>query len=216
LFGAGGALFHNVNYEGCVDTVTYGCWPREVFDRIGLFDEELGRNEDDEFNFRLMRAGGKIWQSPRIKSWYHPRKSLRSLFRQQMQYGYWKVRVIQKHKIPSSIRHVVPACFVLALIVLGLSAPWWRLALWGWVGLAGLYLMCTFLASVLTAARVDWRLLPILPAVFACYHFGYGYGFLRGILDFILLKRAPAHAYTKLTRPSTSDSATVDQSVSRL
>jgi succinoglycan biosynthesis protein ExoA len=67
-FAVGGARGHNATYEGIVDTVYLGCWPREVFDRVGLFDEELVRNQDDEFNLRLTRAGGKIWQSPRIKS----------------------------------------------------------------------------------------------------------------------------------------------------
>ena len=60
-----------------------------MFERIGLFDETLMRNQDDELNLRLMRAGG-IWQSPRIKSWYSPRRSLRTLFQQYRQYGYWK------------------------------------------------------------------------------------------------------------------------------
>src|SRR5262249_53760198 len=94
-FAVGGARGHDFHYEGAIDTVYLGCWPREVFDRIGLFDEEFVRNQDDEFNLRLARAGGKIWQSPRIKSWYRPRGSLKALWRQYVQYGYWKVRVIQ-------------------------------------------------------------------------------------------------------------------------
>ena len=170
-----------------------------------MFDEELVRNQDDEFNLRLTRSGGKIWQSPRIKSWYRARRSLKSLFQQQVQYGYWKVRVIQKHKIPASIRHLIPGCFVLALIFLALASPWSRRALWGWIGLAGVYLLCNFTASVLTAWRADWRLFPLLPVVFACYHFGYGYGFLRGIGDFVIRRREPTHAYTKLTRTSMDD-----------
>src|SRR5437867_3445709 len=101
-FANGGARAHNPNYSGPVDTVYLGCWRREIFDRIGFFDEELVRNQDDEFNLRLSRAGGLIWQSPRIKSWYRPRASLRSLWRQYVQYGYWKVRVIQKHCLPAS------------------------------------------------------------------------------------------------------------------
>src|SRR5215468_7328772 len=115
-FAVGGARGHNPHHTGPVDTVYLGCWPREVFDRIGFFDEELVRNQDDEFNLRLSRAGGLIWQSPRIKSWYHPRDSLIALFRQYTQYGYWKVRVIQKHKLPASVRHLVPGSFVLALL----------------------------------------------------------------------------------------------------
>ena len=66
----GGARSHRLDYEGYVDTVIYGCWRKSVFDRIGLFDEELVRNQDDEHNLRLTRAGGKIYQSPRICSWY--------------------------------------------------------------------------------------------------------------------------------------------------
>jgi glycosyltransferase involved in cell wall biosynthesis len=123
-FAVGGARFHKGAYEGYVDTVPYGCWPRQIFDQIGLFDEELIRNQDDEFNLRLIRRGGKIWQSPRIKSWYRPRSSLRCLFRQYMQYGYWKVRVIQKHRRPAAVRHLVPGSFVLAVIVLSLLALW--------------------------------------------------------------------------------------------
>ena len=136
-FAVGGARFHQVEYEGYVDTVPFGCWPREVVDQIGFFDEELIRNQDDEFNLRLTRMGGKIWQSPQIKSWYKPRESLKALFRQYLQYGYWKVRVIQKHKLPASVRHLVPGGFVLSFLVLLLVSPVWPPALWGWLGLVG-------------------------------------------------------------------------------
>ena len=117
-FAVGGAHFHDVNYQGYVDTVTYGCWPRSTFEKFGLFDEELVRNQDDEHNLRITRGGGKVYQSPKIRSWYRPRGSLIALFKQYMQYGYWKVRVIQKHKLPASIRHLVPGAFVLALMLL--------------------------------------------------------------------------------------------------
>ena len=199
-FAVGGARFHNIEYEGYVDTVTYGCWPREVFDRVGFFDEELGRNQDDEFNLRLMRAGGKIWQSPRIRSWYRPRASLGALFRQYMQYGYWKVRVIQKHRLPASPRHLVPGIFVLLLIVLSLLSLRWPLAGSCWLALVGLYFLCSIAASVQASTRHGWQLFPVLPLVFACYHFAYGYGFLRGILDFVLLQRPPDPTCTELTR----------------
>src|SRR5688572_1516136 len=78
-FSAGGARWHNPEYEGPADTVFGGVYRCEVFERIGFFDEGLVRNQDDEFNLRLTRAGGKIWQSPRIRSWYQPRSSLLSL-----------------------------------------------------------------------------------------------------------------------------------------
>ena len=204
-FAVGGARFHNENYEGYVDTVPYGCWLREVFDRIGLFDEELVRNQDDEFNLRLTRAGGKIWQSPRIKSWYRPRCSLWALFKQYMQYGYWKVRVIQKHKLPASVRHLIPGLFVFFLIVLPLLSLWVPFVSWAWLVLVGVYVICIALASALAAAQVSWTLFPILPLVFACYHLGYGYGFIRGIWDFVIWRRGPNRTCTELTRPSSGD-----------
>ncbi len=201
-FAAGGARWHRPDYEGPADTVFGGIYSREVFDRIGLFDEELIRNQDDELNLRLARAGGKIWQSPRIRSWYRPRGSLSALFRQYMQYGYWKVRVIQKHQLPASVRHLVPGAFVLLLSVLPLASLGWPLAAWGWLRLVALYSVCNIVASGLTAAHQGWRLFPLLPLVFACYHLAYGYGFLRGIWDFILLRRGPNRSCTELTRTS--------------
>ncbi len=201
-FAAGGARCHDPNYEGLVDTVYLGCWPRKVFDRLGLFDEELIRNQDDEFNLRLIRAGGKVWQSPRIRSWYSPRGSVAALLRQYCQYGYWKVRLIQKHKTPASVRHLAPGIFVFWLIALPFLSPWSLLATTLWLALAGTYSLCNLAASFLTASRRDWKLLPLLPLVFACYHFGYGYGFLRGIWDFVVMRRGPALSYTRLSRPS--------------
>jgi glycosyltransferase involved in cell wall biosynthesis len=205
-FAVGGARFHQVEYEGYVDTVPFGCWPREVVDQIGFFDEELIRNQDDEFNLRLTRMGGKIWQSPQIKSWYKPRESLKALFRQYLQYGYWKVRVIQKHKLPASVRHLVPGGFVLSFLVLLLVSPVWPPALWGWLGLVGAYSVCNIAASLLAAAHHEWKVLPLLPWVFACYHVAYGAGFLRGIWDFVIVRRGPHVMYTELTRPSADHS----------
>lgn len=203
-FSAGGARWHNANYEGPADTVFGGVYRRDVFDRIGLLDEELIRNQDDEFNLRLVRAGGKIWHSGKIKSWYAPRKSVRALFRQYVQYGYWKVRVIQKHQLPASVRHLVPGCFLLSIVALGLLALLWPPAALFWLGLLATYFLCNLGASVLVAATNGWSIFPLLPIIFATYHFGYGYGFLRGICDFVILRRRPAPNYTKLTRTAAS------------
>jgi glycosyltransferase involved in cell wall biosynthesis len=203
-FGTGGAKGHDPNYTGPIDTVYLGCWPRSAFDRFGVFDEELVRNQDDEFNLRILRSGGKIWQSQRIRSWYHPRKSLKSLLQQQIQYGYWKVRVIQKHRIPASIRHLVPGVFVLSFLVLLVASFWWTVAMWTWLALTVTYVVCNLVASFLTAARRGWQLFPILPLVFASYHFGYGWGFLRGLWHFVVLRRSPDSSFSRLTRSTTS------------
>jgi succinoglycan biosynthesis protein ExoA len=199
-FSAGGARWHDPSYEGPADTVFGGFYRRDVFERVGLFDESLVRNQDDELNLRLTRAGGKIWQSPHIKSWYHPRASLPALFRQYAQYGYWKVRVVQKHGKPASLRHLVPGIFVFCVIALPLLSLYNPAVSWIWVGLITLYLCCNLTASFITAARQGWRYLPLLPVVFGCYHFSYGLGFLKGIIDFVVLRRLPSGRFTKLTR----------------
>lgn len=229
-FAVGGARFHDPTFEGYLDTVTYGCWYRSNFDRFGFFDEELVRNQDDEHNLRITRGGGKIYQSPKIQSWYSPRSSLSSLFKQYMQYGYWKVRVIQKHRIPASIRHLVPGTFVLSLLglsalslLLGLGYLLLRLANVGagkglevvFLGFAGVsaalvllmsvYFLAALAGSFLTAARSGWRLLPPLPVVFFCYHFSYGLGFLLGFLDFVIGRKGPSRWAGSLTRGGTAD-----------
>jgi hypothetical protein len=158
--------------------------------RLGLFDEKLVRNQDDELNLRLLRGGGRIWQDPRIQSWYSPRASLRGLFQQYFQYGYWKVAVIRKHRLPASWRHLVPGLFVLSIMVLALGCAVMAAAGAGNASVPGVllagamtaYAAAGFAASLLTASRHGWDILPYLPLVFATYHASYGLGFLAGIV----------------------------------
>jgi succinoglycan biosynthesis protein ExoA len=208
-FAVGGARSHDPNYEGYVDTVIYGCWKKNVFDRVGYFDEDLVRNQDDEHNLRLSRNGGKIYQSSQIRSWYHVRNSLRAVLRQHMQYGYWKVLVIRNHRLPASFRHLVPAGFVGTLALLLLAGIFWRPALLAAMTLAGVYSIAVLVASLVTAARTEWKLFPVLPLAFGCFHLGYGYGFLRGILDFVLFQKAPATRFVQLTREQRRSPSTV-------
>lgn len=200
-FSSGGAGSHSLRCEGAVDSVYLGCWRKEVFSRVGMFDEELVRNQDDELNLRIVRAGGSVWQSPAIQSCYYPRDSLARLFSQYKQYGYWKVRVIQKHGMPASIRHLAPGGFVLALVILTVLAFGWTPAGWPLTLLLVVYAIGSLGASALTCVKAGkLRLLPIMPVVFAAYHFGYGYGFLRGVVDFVILRKGGSRAFSKITR----------------
>jgi succinoglycan biosynthesis protein ExoA len=197
-FSVGGAKFHDVNFEGFVDTVTYGCWYKKTIEDLGLFDEELVRNQDDELNLRMIRSGKKIWQSPKIKSWYYPRASISSLFKQYLQYGYWKVRVIQKHRIPASIRHLIPGSFVLIVLLLLALAPFSEIAFLLLAALLGVYMVANFIASLITCFKPKyWKFLMIMPLTFASYHFGYGFGFLLGLIDFILLRKGGRLVFSK-------------------
>lgn len=173
-FCAGGAKSHDPAYEGPVDSVYLGCWRRETLDRIGWFDTALKRNQDDEWNLRLARAGGRVWQAPRIRSRYTVRPSLRALAKQYFDYGFWKVAVIRKHGTPASWRHLAPGLFLLLNVVLAAGMP--RAALM----VDAPYLAMSLLFSLAAAQRSGWMLLPVLPIVFAVYHFSYGLGFLWG------------------------------------
>jgi succinoglycan biosynthesis protein ExoA len=196
----GGARGHDPTFEGEVDTVYLGCWRKSAFEKFGYFDDEFVRNQDDELSLRIIRQGGRIWQSPSIRSCYQPRKSLAALLRQYGQYGYWKVRVIQKHRLPASWRHLAPAALLLALTSLGAMALFARPALMLWFFVFGAYGVFNLAASVVAAAQGGITLLPMLPVVIAAYHFGYGYGFWRGIWDFIICGKDARPSFACLTR----------------
>jgi len=183
-FGVGDSQFHYASGEHWVDSVYLGAWRREVFDRVGGFDPEMVRNQDDEFNYRLRAAGGRILLTDRIRSRYYSRASLRTLLRQYRQYGFWKVRVLQKHPRQMSLRQFVPPIFAAAVFggaVLGpVSSRIRRL----WLATLAAYGIAALSASVALARRAGWRHLPLLPAAFATMHLGYGGGFLAGLLRF--------------------------------
>lgn len=188
-FSTGGAGFHRPDYEGDVDTIHYGCWRRSTLIEIGLFDEELVRNQDDELNYRIKKRGGRLWQSTQIRSWYWPRASLVTLFKQYLQYGYWKVRVMQKHARPASLRHVAPVIFVV-----GISLGWVGGLLYSplyaaYAAAVAAYCAASFAFSFRAASKAGWDLLPILPAVFAVFHVSYGGGFAAGFVNFCVLRR---------------------------
>jgi hypothetical protein len=117
-----------------------------------------------------------------------------------MQYGYWKVLVIRKHRMPASLRHLVPGVFIGSLCLLAALGLFWHPALWSAGWLVALYAAAALTAAVVIAARTQWTLIPVLPAVIACFHFGYGYGFLRGFLDFVVRNNAPETKFVQLTR----------------
>lgn len=181
-FACGGARFHDSSYEGWVDTVTFGCWRKRTLEELGLFDEALVRNQDDELNLRLVRGGGRIWQSPRIRCWFKPRATLAGLFRQYAQYGYWKVYVIRRHRLPASLRHLVPAAFVGGLLLLGAAAPFSAAAAWLLALALAVYGVAALVATALACRGIlRLRYAPVMPLVFAVYHFSYGLGFLAGL-----------------------------------
>jgi succinoglycan biosynthesis protein ExoA len=189
-FGVGGGRFHYSEQEGFVDTVYMGAWPRQVFEKIGLFDEELVRDQDDEFNYRLRASGGKILLSPAIKSEYTVRSTPRALWRQYFQYGFWKIRVLQKHPRQMSARQFVPPLFVFALVFSAFLAFFPATRFLSLVVPAS-YVFANLAASILTAIRAKKSNQSpftihhlLLPFTFAILHISYGLGFLLCLFKF--------------------------------
>ncbi len=183
-FGVGNARFRTSGKAGYVDTLAFGAYPGSLFDRIGAFDTELVRCQDDEFNYRLRKAGGRIYFDPEIRSWYYPRQSLSHLWKQYYQYGTWKVRVLQKHSRMMQPRQFVPVFFVLSLIVTGLTAVVWLPSLFFFLFIVTLYLFLSILVSIKLASLHGWSFFWRLPLIFALLHLSYGMGFLYGVVRF--------------------------------
>ena len=183
-FGMGDSRFRTSNFEGYVDTLAFGAYRHAVFERIGLFDEELVRCQDDELNYRLRKFGGTIYMTPQIRSRYFPRANLRKLWRQFFQYGFWKVRVLQKHMRMMQPRQFAPGAFVGALLVTLSAGMVAKPLLMAFGGILATYLLANLLASGVLALKRGFRYFPLLPVVFGLLHFGYGAGFLLGLLKF--------------------------------
>ncbi|MBD3386325.1 glycosyltransferase [candidate division KSB1 bacterium] len=184
-FGVGNARFRTSGREGYVDTVAFGAYPATIFKTIGHFDEELVRCQDDEFNYRLRKSGGKIFFTPEIKARYYPRSGLFALAKQYFQYGLYKVRVLQKHFRMMQIRQFVPALFVLALFmtaVAGLVVPLMHTLL---KIILFAYLSACLLFTLNIARQDGIKYAILLFVIFPILHISYGAGFILGQFKFI-------------------------------
>jgi glycosyltransferase involved in cell wall biosynthesis len=184
-FGVGGSAFRVLkDRELWADTIPFPAYTRAAVEKIGLYDEELVRNQDDEYNARLRKAGGRLLLSPQLVSRYYSRSSLGRLARQYFQYGFWKVRVLQKHPAQMKSRHFVPVLLVLAMLVSILAS------MTGWIPVAvplaiiASYLVPLLIATLMTCWRLGYSYAGILPLIFATLHLSYGAGFLLGLIRF--------------------------------
>jgi succinoglycan biosynthesis protein ExoA len=180
-FAVGNSRFHYDTREQYVDSVYMGLYRREVFDRIGLFDEELIRNQDDEFNYRLHSANGRHFQTPRIRSKYYSRATYSQLWRQYFQYGVYKPLVFMKVPGAWRWRHVIPTAFVCVVAVGGMAAPFVPLVLKAWIGVLVVYGLIMSVGATRVARKHGWRAFPLSFAAFPILHVGYGTGFLLGL-----------------------------------
>ena len=184
-FGVGNSAFRTTSGKTMLaDTIPFPAYTRVIIEKVGPYDEELVRNQDDEYNYRIRSAGGRLLLAADVHSRYYSRASLSRLWRQFFQYGFYKVRVLQKHPAQMSPRQFAPPLLaggLMASFLLGLFNPN------GWMGffsLGGIYLLFILAASLLIAIRKGWKHLPLMPLCLFCMHLGYGLGFLAGLIKF--------------------------------
>ncbi len=180
----GDARYRFTDKAGCVDTVPFGAFRRELIDRIGAFDETLQTNEDYEFNARVRQHGGRVWLDPEIRCIYFARADLKSLGRQYWRYGYWKARMLRRYPGTLRWRQALPPVFVISLATLLFLSIWFVPARLILALELLLYLMALLFAAAQIALRKrDLRFLPGVPLAIASMHFSWGTGFLWSFFD---------------------------------
>ncbi|NOZ60174.1 MAG: glycosyltransferase family 2 protein [Calditrichaeota bacterium] len=180
-FGLASAPYRYGKKEKFVDTVVYAAYRKELFDEVGYFDEDLFISEDAELNWRIRQAGYKIFYSPKIVSYYYPRKTMGKLINQLFRYGILRVNVIKKHLKAIKLMHLIPPAFALATIVFliaGIFKPFFLVPL---AAIWGLYLVLAFISSLQISLEKGFQYFSILPIIFTTIHLSWGIGFLWGI-----------------------------------
>ncbi len=171
-----------------VDTVPFGCFRRELFNRIGYFDTDLSRNQDDEFNGRIKKNGGRIILIPSLKIQYFARPDLIRLKRMFYQYGLFKPLVNVKLGTPATLRQFAPPGLVLSLVLLLLLS--FFNSIFGWMLLAELFVygIVLLFTSLLLTRLSGLKLFAYTFLTFVVIHFSYGIGYIFGIVRYTLFK----------------------------
>ena len=183
-FGVGGSAFRLMPKTALwVDTVFGGCYRRDVFDRIGLFNEALDRGQDMEFNLRLKRAGMRTLLVPGITSIYHARSRPWEFLRYNFDNGVWAIMPFAyTDGMPVGVRHLVPMVFV-SFLLLGCLAALFTPVQWPLVATIAAYMVGALTAAVhIAVTRRDWRFALVMPSVFGGLHLSYGLGSLWGVV----------------------------------
>ena len=190
-FGVGNSTFRTgIDHEQEVETVPFGCWRKEVFEKYGKYDVRLVRNQDIELNKRIIRGGGKLYILPDTYCTYLARETWKALAKNNYGNGKWNILTVYYTKMFSSLslRHFIPLLFLLSLIVpLLLSFTWWPFAL---VSFASLLAYTGLLSAVSLKLAVSKHLnFCYLLMTFFVLHISYGWGSLVGILKLPFTKR---------------------------
>lgn len=188
IFGVGRGIYSAEEKPQFVETVQCGTYKKAILNEIGLFDESLQFGEDEEINWRLIKAGYKIFLTPEVKFFYYPRDSFRKLFKQYYNYGVGRVRVLRKYPDFLRTKHLIPSLFILSIFLSVLLALFNTFSLLLLIIILASYSISSLFFSALISLKKGWIYFIFLPFSFACLHFGYGTGLLGEIFNNIFKK----------------------------
>ncbi|OGF50366.1 MAG: hypothetical protein A2231_02410 [Candidatus Firestonebacteria bacterium RIFOXYA2_FULL_40_8] len=193
-FGVGNAQFRLGNKSGFVDTVYLGCFKREIFDRIGYFDEGNSLiSEDSDMNQRIRETGGKVYLNKDIIAYYYPRESFLDFWKLYFHYGEARAGNIIKTKKLTSWRQSVPPLLIISLLLTLIGGLFSIVLIYIFISIVGLYLVLDLIISgIVSFNKKQARLLPLLFIAFPCMHFSWGSGLiirLFTVLNQVVLRR---------------------------
>lgn len=182
-FGVGNSQFRTNGSSGYVDTVPFGAFRKEVFEKWGGYDERLTRNQDNEMNFRIRKNGGKIYLSDEIGFSYYCRDSIKGISDMAVKNGMWNVITMKLCPGSMGIRHFIPFAFLSSIVALPLLALLYKFFLYLFVAEIILYLGLDLLFSIKATKVIKCAAMVFV--LFPIFHIAYGFGSLKGIFKIL-------------------------------
>jgi glycosyltransferase involved in cell wall biosynthesis len=180
-FGVGNSKFRTGQTEGFVDTVPFGAFRREVFDRLGMYNENLVRNQDNELNARIRKAGGKIYLTAALTTYYHPVKNLRQLLRYAFKTSQWHIYTLVLKRSSMSFRHMAAGAFLVLLLLLLAGSLRSRFAVLTLMGTAAVYFLVGYYFSFRATRGEGPAMALVFPFAVFCFQMAYGAGTIVGL-----------------------------------
>ena len=182
IFGVGNSKFRTNTKAQFVDTLAFGAFKKEIFDKLGLFNEKLARNQDIEFNYRIIRSGKKIFLNPEIKSYYYTQSTLKGLCFHSFKNGMWNLFTLAVNMRGLSIRHLIPFLFILSLLICLFLSSIQPLFFFLFISILFIYSLTCIIVSIKIGIANKYKYFFLIPIVFAMLHFSYGFGYLWGLI----------------------------------
>jgi glycosyltransferase involved in cell wall biosynthesis len=180
-FGVGNSQFRVSAREEFVDTVPFGAFRKELFDRVGMYNEKLVRNQDNDLNARIRKAGGKIYLTPALTTRYYPVRKFPDLLRKAFHDSQWHIFTLRQNTRALGVRHLVPAMFITAVMMLLCLGFVTRLALIALGLLVAIYFIAAICFGGRAASNRGYSLVLAMPFAFFLFHVAYGLGTLAGL-----------------------------------